>query len=218
MIQTDGSTSLTKIGNQFFVLTAAAPAPALRYGGALVVAGEFGAWTPIAAVQTATGYEVAWTIRGANTYTVWSTDSSGNYLSDIGAVAGTVIQTDGSTSLTKIGNQFFVLTAAGPAPRCAYGGALVVAGEFGAWTPIAAVQTATGYEVAWTIRGANTYTVWSTDSSGNYLSDIGAVAGTSSALESLEPIFGQDLNGDGVIGLPAQSASTNTGRRRIIIQ
>ena len=46
-------------------------------------------------------------------------------------------------------------------------------------------------------------TVWSTDSNGNYISNIiGQVSGTNTALEALEPIFGQDLNGDGVIGLP----------------
>ena len=46
-------------------------------------------------------------------------------------------------------------------------------------------------------------TVWSTDSNGNYISNIiGQVSGTSTALEALEPIFHQDLNGDGVIGLP----------------
>ena len=68
--------------------------------------------------------------------------------------------------------------------------------------PIGAVQTATGYDVAWEMPGANEYTVWSTDSNGDYISNItgGAVTGTSTALETLEPVFGQDLNGDGVIG------------------
>ena len=78
-----------------------------------------------------------------------------------------------------------------------------MAGQFGAWTPIGAEQTASGYEVAWKITGADQYTVWNTDSSGNYISNIvGAVSGTSSALESLEPSFHQDLNGDGQVGPP----------------
>ena len=52
------------------------------------------------------------------------------------------------------------------------------------------------------LPGANEYTVWTTDSNGNYVSNvIGIVSGTSYALESLEPIFDQDLNGDGAIGL-----------------
>src|SRR5258706_2276860 len=45
--------------------------------------------------------------------------------------------------------------------------------------------------------------VWNTDSSGNCVSDtIGIVSGASTALESLETSFHQDLNGDGVIGVP----------------
>ena len=43
--------------------------------------------------------------------------------------------------------------------------------------------------------------MWATDSSGSYTSS-GAVPGTSSALEMLEPSFHQDLNADGQIGAP----------------
>jgi serralysin len=44
--------------------------------------------------------------------------------------------------------------------------------------------------------------VWSTDSSGNYISNTSLVPGASLALKALEPGFQQDLNGDGVIGAP----------------
>ena len=48
--------------------------------------------------------------------------------------------------------------------------------------------------------------MWSLDSNGNYLSNLTApIAGNSSTLESFETIFGQDLNGDGTIGIPAAS-------------
>ena len=83
-----------------------------------------------------------------------------------------------------------------------YGGAAVTAGEFGGWAPIGAEQTASGYDVAWKIPGTDQYTVWSTDSNGNFIANItGAVSGNSIALESLETTFHQDLNGDGTIGL-----------------
>ena len=80
----------------------------------------------------------------------------------------------------------------------------VTAGEFGAWTPIGAVQVAGGgYDVAWKNTSTGQYTVWSTDSNGNYLSIfIPAVSGNSTALEALETTFNQDLNGDGTIGIP----------------
>src|SRR6516164_181677 len=51
--------------------------------------------------------------------------------------------------------------------------------------------------------GTDQYSVWATDSNGNYMSNIiGTASGTNSTLESIETSFHQDLNGDGVIGLP----------------
>ena len=113
-----------------------------------------------------------------------------------------MIEAIGSTSLVAIGNNY-LSNNSGSGPELKYVGAAVVAGQFGAWAPIGAEQTASGYEVAWKIAGADQYTVWNTDSSGNYISiPIGTVSGTSTALESLETSFHQDLNGDGVIGIP----------------
>ena len=90
-------------------------------------------------------------------------------------------------------------------------GAVVVAGEFGSWMPIGAVQTASGYDVAWELPGANEYSVWSTDSNGNYIGTIiGATAGNDSALELIETTFNQDLNGDGTIGLTKTVIQTDT--------
>ena len=237
VIEAIGSTSLAEVGNNYFLYNSGGSGPELKYAGADVVAGQFGAWAPIGAEQTASGYEVAWKVTGADQYTVWNTDSSGNYTSNIiGVVSGTssalesletsfhqdlngdgvigppttVIEANGSTSLTEVGNQLFPLYSGGSGPSLKYGGAAVVAGQFGAWTPIGAEQTASGYEVAWKVTGADQYTVWNTDSSGNFISNIvGVVSGTSTALESLETSFHQDLNGDGVIGLPTTVIEAN---------
>jgi hypothetical protein len=92
-----------------------------------------------------------------------------------------------------------------------YNGAAVTAGQFTGWTLIAAESTATGYEVAWKDATDNLYTVWNTDISGNFVNNpIGSVAPTSPALESLEPSFQQDLNGDGVTGVPATTQASGT--------
>ena len=58
--------------------------------------------------------------------------------------------------------------------------------------------------------------MWSTDSNGNYKGNLtgGAVSGTSYALESLEPVFRQDLNRDGVIGLYASTRHDATDHQR----
>ena len=78
-----------------------------------------------------------------------------------------------------------------------------MAGQWGGWAPIGAEQTSSGYEVAWKVPGADQYTVWNTDSNGNFTShNIGLCRERGTALESLENSFHQDLNGDGVIGIP----------------
>ena len=113
-----------------------------------------------------------------------------------------MIQTDGSTSLTEVWYNYFLDNSSGSGPALEYNGADVVAGEFGAWMPIGAVQTASSYDVAWEIPGANEFGVWTTDSNGNFISSTPVLSGTSTTLESFAPIFGQDLNGGGVTGVP----------------
>ncbi len=240
-IESFGSTSLVEVDNDYFLDgTSGGPSAELQYGGAPVVAGEFGAWTPIGVEATATGFEVALKLAGSNQFTVWNTDGGGNVISDtVGSVSGTgstlealelsfhqdlngdgvigipgatIIERSGATTLDEISNDFF-MDANGTAtgPELQYGGAPVVAGEFGAWTPVGAEATATGYEVALNLTGTNQFTVWNTDSSGNVIGDtIGSVSGTSTTLELLEASFHQDLNGDGVIGIPPIENSGST--------
>jgi hypothetical protein len=247
VIEAFGTTSLIENGSNYFFETNGGPAIELSFGGAPVVDGEFtqagSPWVPIGAEQTATGYEVAWKVAGADQYTVWYTDSSGNYLSSafdsapgtsaalesletsfhqdlngdgvIGPPSSppppptqTVIEAFGTTSLIESGNNYFFETNGGPEVELSFGGAPVVDGELtqagSPWVPIGAEQTATGYEVAWKVAGADQYTVWFTDSNGAYLSSaFDSASGTSTALESYETSFHQDLNGDGVIGPPS---------------
>jgi serralysin len=237
VIEAFGTTTLTEVGNNFYLNSiSSGTGPELKYAGAAVVSGAYGAWAPIGAEQTASGYEVAWKVTGADQYTVWNTDSSGNFISSstngvvpgasaalesletsfhqdlngdgtIGLVA-TVIEAVGSTTLTEVGSNFYLNSnGSGSGPELKYAGAAVAAGAYGAWAPIGVEQTASGYEVAWKVTGADQYTVWNTDSSGNYVSSaFGVVSGASTALESLETSFHQDLNGDGTIGIPAAQA------------
>ena len=61
-------------------------------------------------------------------------------------------------------------------------------------------------QVAWKVTGADQFTVWNHDNSGNYVSSaFEYVSGTSAALQSIETSFQQDLNGDGLISLAAVS-------------
>jgi serralysin len=239
VIQTDGSTSLVQVGSNYFLdPVGGSSGPELKFGGAPVVAGQFSGWAPLGAVQTSTGYDMAWKDATTNQYAVWTTDSSGNFVSSTGAIAATstvleslettfqqdlnsdgvigipskVIQTDGSTSLVQVGSNYFLDPVGGSSgPELKFGGAAFVVdgGQFSGWAGIGAVQTSTGYDVAWKNAATNQYAVWTTDSSGNFVSSTGAISGTSTALESLETTFQQDLNSDGVIGIPSKVIQTD---------
>jgi len=231
IIEAIGSTSLVQFGdNYFFNLVAGGTGPELKLGGNLVKASQLGSWAPIGAEATASGYEVAFHVAGADQYTVWNTDSSGNFVSDslgvvsgsnaglealetsfhqdlngdgVIGISGTTIEAIGSTSLVQFGaNYFFDPVAGGAGPELKLGGNLVIASQLGSWAPIGVEAIAGGYEVAFHVAGADRYTVWTTDSSGNYVSDsLGVVSGSNAGLEALETSFHQDLNGDGVIGI-----------------
>src|SRR5207244_4167197 len=115
-------------------------------------------------------------------------------------VPTTVVEALGSVSLVKAGNNYS-LGSSGPALK--FNGVAYVAGEYGAWAPIGVEATATGYEVAWKMAGSDQYTVWYTNSSGNFVSNpLDGVSGANAGLQSYETSFQQDLNGDGVIGVP----------------
>ena len=87
MIESAGSTSLTQVGNNYYLYNSGA-GPQLKYGGAAVVVGQIPDWAPIAGEQISGGYQVVWKANGADQYTLWTTDSSGNFVSYIPAMSG----------------------------------------------------------------------------------------------------------------------------------
>ena len=117
-----------------------------------------------------------------------------------------MVELFGSTTFVQAGGNYFLYangTSSGPSLK--YAGTPVAMGQYGpSWAPIAAEQTGAGYYVVWKNASADQYGAWSTDISGNYTANIiGTVSGSSSELKALESTFQQDLNGDGVIGVPA---------------
>lgn len=141
--------------------------------------------------------------------TVFNLDLNGDGTIGAPKIAGTTIATSGSTALVEVGSNFFLNnTSSGTGPELTKGGTAVTVGEWATWAPIAAVQTATGYDVAWHDPANGVYTVWSTDSNGSYLANIvPAGPGNSTAFKQIETVFNLDLNGDGVIGVPAATKS-----------
>ena len=126
--------------------------------------------------------------NGFQSFTAKDVDAVGNVSAASPALTVTVVT---NANVKKAGSSYDISTTASD-PTLKYNGAVVTttASEFAGWAPIAAVQTATGYDVAWKMTGANEYSVWTTDSNGNYIGNpyIGAVSGNSYALESLEPV------------------------------
>jgi serralysin len=238
-IEAFGTTKLVQAGSRFYLQSVSdGSGPDLKYNGASVVAGQFGWWTPIGAEQTSTGYQVVLKDGAVDSFVVWITDNSGNYLTNLapatgsspamtslevsfqqdlngdGAIgaasaSGTIIEALGSTKLVLLSNNFYlqdISSASGPILK--YNATAVVAGQFGAWTPIGAEQMSAGYQVVLKNGSADSYVVWMTDVNGNYVANLAPASGSSATITSLEATFNQDLNGDGSIGVASTSGTT----------
>jgi serralysin len=126
-----------------------------------------------------------------------------------GGSSTTVIESFGSTGLVQVGADYFLdNVSTGVGPELTLNGSPVVAGQFPGWNPVAAEQMAGGYLVAMKATSGSQFIIWNVDSSGAYVTNGALVSGSSSALESAETSFHQDLNGDGSIGVPSGGSST----------
>jgi 20S proteasome alpha/beta subunit len=238
-IESTGATSLVQVSTIYSLNpVGGGTGPTLKFGGAVVIAGSLSGWAPIATEAVGGGYEVAFKMQGQDIYTVWNTDTGGNYVSNaVGTVSGsnaaleaaetslhqdlngdgiigvysTPIESNGATSLVQGSDNYFLNpVGGGTGPILAFGGTAVIAGSLSGWAPIAAEAIGGGYEVAFKMQGQDLYTVWNTDSSGNYVGNaVASVSGSNAALEAAETSFHQDLNGDGVIGIPTSTIESN---------
>ncbi|WP_145927682.1 family 16 glycosylhydrolase [Bradyrhizobium neotropicale] len=149
---------------------------------------------------------------GPHKLSATATDAVGNQSASsnvLAAVVGATVEAIGTTSFTKVGTSFY-MSNADAAVLLKYSGVAVTAGQFGTWSPVAAEATSSGYDVAWKDSVTGNYSVWATDSNGNFASKIlNNVSATSSSFESIETVFHQDLNRDGVIGVPPVTSTTS---------
>ena len=237
-----GSTSLVKTGATYYLYAhGTTTGPSLKYNGVAYVAGEYGDWAPIAVeAKAGGGYEVAWKVTGSDQYTVWYTDTNGNFVSNptggvsgsadvlknfetsfvqdlngdgVIGVPGATVEAVGATSLVTAGTTYYLYasgTTSGPSLK--FNGIAYVAGEYGGWTPIGVeAKAGGGYQVAWKVTGADQYTVWYTDANGNFTSNAtGGVSGSAASLKNFETVFLQDLNSDGVIGTSQVALGQNS--------
>jgi hypothetical protein len=159
VIQTLDGTTLAELGAvnaEYVIENSGGSGPTLSNQGAAVTSGEYGAWTPVAAAELASGgYEVAWRNSATGQYVVWAAGANGDYLSSPtgGAVAGhsvtaevlqtifqvpgttplpvTPIQTDGSTTLAEIGDEYVMEGSDGFGPWLDDQNSPITAGQFG---------------------------------------------------------------------------------------
>ncbi|MGY3367695.1 serralysin [Bradyrhizobium sp. GM2.4] len=234
-IEAIGTTALDLLGGNYFLdPVAGGTGPTLKYQGASVTAGQFGAYTPLGAEPISNGYEVAWKNATTGQYSVWSTDGNGNYTGNLYmpgpgnstafetletsfhqdlngdgtvGVRSSVIEAIGATALVSSASGYLLNPVGrGTGPTLKYQGAVVNGGQFGDYVPIGAEAVSNGYEVAWKNATTGQYSVWSTDTNGNYTGNFYMPGpGNTGAFQSLETSFQQDLNGDGTIGTPSPS-------------
>ncbi len=222
-----GATTLTQLGaSYYFYANGTSSGPTLKYGGVAVTAGQFNPYVPVAAEQISGGYQVAMKDAAGNQFSIWNTDSNGNFVSfavysgnsaslksleasfqqDLNGdgtigIPSIVIETVGSTSLVQVNGNFYLNNiASGSGPTLKYGSVAITAGQFDPYIPVGVEQTAGGYQVALKDAAGNQFSIWNTDSNGSFVS-YAVHSGNSAALKSLETSFLQDLNGDGTIGV-----------------
>lgn len=230
VVESFGLTRLNQVADTYFLHSFdSASGPQLTFAGVPVTAEQFAGWSFIAAERNSSGYQVVLKVTGAEYYIAWNVDLNGNYLSNTAILSATswslqdlelgfqqdlnrdtvtglrttIIEASGSTILAQVADRYFfypISTMSGP--QLSFAAAPVTVGQFAGWTLIAVEQSGSGYQVALKVIGAGQYIMWSTDGSGRYLANSAIMAGSSSALQSLEPSFQQDLNGDGWIGVP----------------
>jgi hypothetical protein len=168
-----------------------------------------GARSNYSVVQDASGHIVVSDHRSGGDATVTTSNIQAYQFTDQTYTANQLLITPktveafGVTRLDQVGSGFFLDDSTGSGPSLKLGGSVVTLGQLGGWAPIGAEKTATGYQVAFKMTGADQYAVWSTDANGNYITNaLGAVSGSDPSLLGLEKSFAQDLNNDGQIGVP----------------
>ncbi|WP_185966605.1 S8 family serine peptidase, partial [Methylosinus sporium] len=117
-----------------------------------------------------------------------------------------VIENAGNIALVAAGNNYGLYGKDGSGnpttgPLLRYQGGAVTAGQFSGWSPVAAAQTASGYVAALRSADAASYSIWSVDAGGNYVTSVG-IEKNDPRLWSYETQFNFDLGGDGKIGAP----------------
>ncbi|MBI2736184.1 MAG: hypothetical protein HYX38_06485 [Rhodospirillales bacterium] len=230
-IDSSGGTNLSRVADAYVLTGAGGLYHVLSKDSAQVVAGQTGGWTPVGVEWTTNGvYQLVWKVAGADQFKIWDVSYDGKYISgDNVTMSGntaafedrensygqdlngdgtigiktTVIESLGATTLRQIADTFTV-----DGKTVKLNGAIFVAGQSGAWTPIGAETTAGIYQLALKSGSTDQYVVWTLDSDGNYRSSSDVMNGNALGAEYYEYLFQQDLNHDNQTLTPTVIEST----------
>ena len=249
LIASNGPLALLDAADEFEITSGGTLQGVLQAGGSPIISGNFAGFNPIAVLANSGGYEVmfkgslgfvglefsntgiflsaATSVLAANSPDLWAQETLfGADLNSDGQIGTphSAISVDKGTTLLLSGANYFFTNGSGVGPEFLLNGAAVTTSTFGTYNLIGAVVSGGGYEVALkdSTPGSNNYILLATDSTGNFTSVVtnpAVVTGQDFSLEQQEPVFGQDLNGDGRLAtvvssgistLSLTSASANT--------
>ena len=187
-----------------------------------MIVGHSNGWTPLAAENG----EIVWKLTGTDQFKVWQGPTvSGDGVTMSGSSAdlkyreytfqqdfngdgqilsASTIESNG-TVLRQVGDMYQLGGASGFAGiLLKYFGSVVTEGQLGDWSLVGAERGSTSNEAYVTLHNDVTgeYKIWLTDTQGNVKYDYGAMSGSDIMLRTVEESMLQDVNDDGLVGLP----------------
>jgi hypothetical protein len=230
LVESAGGVKMVKDGNQRFYAQIGSAAPVkILYGGTQVFQGMFSGWETLGAESVGGVNYLTWKNVAGNYLHQWTLDGNWNYVSSQGqwgmnsfegmeqeskfgqdfnrdGVTGQVyelVESAGGVKMVKDGNQRFYAQIASAAPvKILYGGTQVFQGMFSGWETLGAESVGGVNHLMWKNVAGNYLHQWTLDGNWNLVSSQGAWGMQSLEGLAQESRFGQDFNGDGVIGSP----------------
>lgn len=216
VVESNGSTTLSYSLGQGYLIDGATQ---ITLDGDSLAPGDLGQWSAVQVEQTAEGYQLLWSHAGG-AFANWTLDSSGAHVAseiaqnidvleplfevDIdndGSYPRTVIETNGSTTLSEASGGFYLIN---DAFRITYFGLEVGPNTFGDWVPIHAEAIRGEFRVLWK-NDAGDYSEWTTDGAGRFRS----VELVDDVIEK-EDFYSNDIDGSGTVGFAEPKLARTT--------
>ena len=234
-IEANGNTKLVKDPtNKYFAQIGTATPIAIKNGGQ-IYQNIYAGWETLAAETVNGENQVIWKNVSQNLVHLWRLDSNWNWVSteaisglnsavaltketvfgvDINndGVTGspyTAIEANGNTKLVKDATNKYFAQIGTATPIAIKNGGQIYQNIYAGWETLAAETVNGENQVIWKNVSQNLVHLWRLDSNWNWVSTE-AISGLNSAVAlTKETVFGVDINGDGVTGIPYTAIEAN---------